>query len=71
MDPEKQIYRSRIVINIAQSLMLADNMDRWADPVEEILLHSLKGESNFEIHTVSVQWTQRVGPPPPPPQRPN
>ena len=43
--------------------MLADNMDRWADPVEEILLHSLKGESKFEIRTVSVQWTQRVGPP--------
>ena len=61
MDPEKQIYRSRIVINIAQSLMLADNMDRWADPVEEILLHSLKGESKFEIRTVSVQWRLRRG----------
>ena len=48
--------------------MLADNMDRWADPVEEILLHSLKGESKFEIRTVSVQWTQRVGPPPPTPK---
>ena len=46
--------------------MLADNMDRWADPVEELLLHSLKGESKFEIRTVSVQWTQRVGPPPHP-----